>query len=516
MPLEISDPNHWYLEVSPLQFDILGGIKLDGLDRLRATLKVRPSAKASHLPLRHSLDLYNDNQLERFCRKVSQRFSLSVDAITTSFGELTESLENYRLEQLDSDTPKEETTELSEEEKQEALTFLKQKNLLKQTNELIGQSGVIGEDQNRLLMFLIFTTRKRRLPLHCISLGASGSGKTHLQDSVAKLIPEDERISMTGISDKALYYYQEGDLAHKLLLLEDLDGAQHVEYTLRELQSKQEISRPIVQKDKNGRTHTKHLHVKGPVCMGGCTTREQLYEDNANRSFLIYLDTSKQQDDRIMEYQRLMSAGKINIEEQVETRQLLQHVQTMLKPISVRNPYAEHLTLPSQVLKPRRTNAHYLHFIEAVTFYHQYQRKEQVDETTGETYIQTTLADIEQANGLMKDVLLRKSDILSQPCRQYLERLKAHLAKEKEDRFTNRSASLGLRVALSSVKRYHDQLLNHHYIKTLSRDKLQGFSYQITSPEEYETLQTHIHSAFVHALSRAQAAHQPRAAQTAK
>jgi hypothetical protein len=50
----------------------------------------------------------------------------------------------------------------------------------------------------------------------------------------------------------------------------------------------------------------------------------------------------------------------------------------------VRNPFAESLHIPDEVFKPRRSNAHYLAFIEAVTFYHQYQREKQYDKDTGE------------------------------------------------------------------------------------------------------------------------------------
>ncbi len=68
--------------------------------------------------------------------------------------------------------------EMTARETKEAETFLKKKNLLEKTNELIGKSGVIGEHTNRLLMYLIFTSRKTNNPLHCISLGSSGVGKT--------------------------------------------------------------------------------------------------------------------------------------------------------------------------------------------------------------------------------------------------------------------------------------------------------------------------------------------------
>lgn len=35
-------------------------------------------------------------------------------------------------------------------------------------------------------------------------------------------------------------------------------------------------------------TRTVTLTVNGPVTAAGCTTQEKVYEDNANRSFLIY------------------------------------------------------------------------------------------------------------------------------------------------------------------------------------------------------------------------------------
>ena len=45
-------------------------------------------------------------------------------------------------------------------EVQEAETFLKQPQLLKATNELIGKSGMIGDEMNRLIMFFVFTSKK--------------------------------------------------------------------------------------------------------------------------------------------------------------------------------------------------------------------------------------------------------------------------------------------------------------------------------------------------------------------
>jgi DNA-binding MarR family transcriptional regulator len=263
-------------------------------------------------------------------------------------------------------------------------------------------------------------------------------------------------------------------------------------YPLRELQSKQRISKTVTIKDRNGRTRTIHLKVHGPVTIAGCTTQESLYEDNANRSFLIYLDETAEQDERIMAYQRQLSAGKIDVSAEGQARRLLQHAQRVLQPVSVRNPYAEQLHIPREVFKQRRSNAHYLAFIEVVTFYHQYQRERKVDEGSGEIYIETTLEDIREANALLKEILLRKSDELNGATRNYLEALKAWLQENKQSSFTNAQVRSRLRIPVSTVKRYHLALLQAGYIKRIPDPATRTYRYEIVSYEEYRQLQDSI------------------------
>ena len=85
-----------------------------------------------------------------------------------------------------------------------------------------------------------------------------------------------------------------------------------------------------------------------------------------------------------MDHQRMASAGKLDEQDQTRARESLKDVQRVLRPVRVINPFAEYLELPRSVFKPRRTNSHYLQFIEAVTFYKQCQREQQANEETGE------------------------------------------------------------------------------------------------------------------------------------
>jgi hypothetical protein len=357
---------------------------------------------------------------------------------------------------------------------------------------------------NRLIMWLIFTSRKTSKPLHIISMGSSGTGKSHLQEKVSELIAEEDKIEITALTENAFYYFDKAALGHKLILIEDLEGIWKALYPLRELQSKQRISKTVTIKDSSGNTKAIHLKVHGPVCIAGCTTRENLYEDNANRCFLINLDESGTQDERVMEYQRKISAGKINTAEENQARQLLQNVQSVLQPITVINPFAEQLKIPNEVFKKRRTNAHYLAFIEVITFYKQYQKEQQVNEYTGEIFIETTIEDIAEANELLKQILLRKSDELNGATRNYFEQLKQMLTASSQSSFTNTSVRNQLRIPVSSVKRYNAALLASGLIRKVENRHTRAFYYEIVSQEEYRALQNSIATALDEALQKIQ------------
>ena len=261
--LNTTNPNNYQYKTKYLEIHILGGLKTGKLESLRITLSVKKNTSAQIL--RHSIDLYNDNQVEKFVRRCAERLEIGTSIVRKTLQELTHELENYRfiLLQKMEESHKPFTKELTASEIKQAEDFLKKRELLANTNEYIGRSGVIGEETNRLLMYLLFTSRKTNNPLHCISLGSSGVGKTHLQSKVAELIPQEDKVEITVLSANAFYYFNRTELQNKLILIEDLDGAESVLYPLRELQSKKRITKTVVHKDSKGTTKTIHLTVEG-------------------------------------------------------------------------------------------------------------------------------------------------------------------------------------------------------------------------------------------------------------
>ena len=490
-----SNPNHYTFTTELAEFHILGGLSVHGLDRMRVTIKVNRIDNEFHA-LRHNVDLYNSNQVEKLVRRIAEYLEVGTSILRRSLQQLINQLEHYRLELLAKENDEEVYEyKMNKKERRQAIDTLRSPKLIEKTNRLIGGSGVIGEENNRLFMFLIFTSRLMENPLHCISFGSSGVGKTHLQSKVASLIPDEHKVELTVLSANAFYYFKKHELKNKLVLIEDMDGAEEVLYPLRELQTKKRIVKSVVQKGIGGEGKTKSLVVEGPVSVAGCTTQESIYEDNSNRSFLLYIDESEEQDEHIMAYQRKASAGKINVGDELEAANILRNVQRLLKPVRVINPFAEHLVLPKSVFKPRRSNAHYLQFIEAVTFYHQHQRESQFDIQTGEEYIETTLEDIKIANDLIKDTLLRKSDPLNGATRNYLEGLKTHLRRKKDTVYSNAEIRKELRIKESTLRRYHQLLLNEGYIKRRSDLDKDSFCYEIVDVEEFKHLEDMVNKA---------------------
>ena len=79
--LNTTNPQNIEYKTEEITVAILGGIKLDGLDRMRVTLKITvhnrkydlylDNPEIAALTLRHNIDLYNDTQVEKLVRKTA-------------------------------------------------------------------------------------------------------------------------------------------------------------------------------------------------------------------------------------------------------------------------------------------------------------------------------------------------------------------------------------------------------------------------------------------------------------
>lgn len=85
--LDTSNPYNYSYPAKSLEIHILGGIKTNKLESLRVTLSIQ-KLKAHNI-LRQSIDLYNDNLVEKLVRKCAERLEIGTSAIRKDLQSLT-------------------------------------------------------------------------------------------------------------------------------------------------------------------------------------------------------------------------------------------------------------------------------------------------------------------------------------------------------------------------------------------------------------------------------------------
>jgi len=487
--LDTTNPEQIIYESETLKATIWGGIEKENLSRLKVSLHIKNKTD-KYKSFRDDVNLYSHGSMQKLVQNIAETLELSTGLVIKTLTDLTEKLEEYRLqertEHVRASKPKQ--YEMSETEKAEATAFLKDKNLIQNTLNGIEKSGLVGEQNNGLLLFLLYLSRFFDEPLHAIIFGKSGSGKTYLQTKVSECLPEESVRTITSLTENTLYYSAKDFWKHKVLLIEDLEGVYNAFLPLREFMSKQSITKLTTDKDAKGNNVQKILTVEGPICVSGATTMESIYEDNANRSYLLHVDESPNHLAEVLNFQRQQQAGLINETNQTGARLVLRNSQRLLKQVKVINRYATDLVIPDCVFKKLRTNMHYLRLIEIITFYHQQQRPWKKN-PNNEYYIETSLTDIEWANYLVKETLLRKSDELNGETRQFFETLKNLVQKDnpKQTAFLARDIRHTLRMHPMKLTRLLSQLESRNLIKRIS-SRQSGYEYEITSFEDYELL----------------------------
>jgi DNA primase catalytic core len=487
--LDTANPEQIIYENTELKVTIWGGIEKENLSRLKVSLHIKNKTD-KYKSFRDDVNLYSHGSMQKLVQNIAETLELSTSLVIKTLTDLTEKLEEYRLqertEHVKALQPK--LYEMSEAEKAEATAFLKDKDLIQNTLQAIEKGGLVGEQNNGLLLFLLYLSRFFDEPLHAIIFGKSGSGKTYLQTKVSECLPEESVRTITSLTENTLYYSAKDFWKHKVLLIEDLEGVYNAFLPLREFMSKQSITKLTTDKDAKGNNVQKILTVEGPICVSGATTMESIYEDNANRSYLLHVDETPNHLAEVLQFQRKQQAGLINESTQTGARLVLKNSQRLLKQVKVINHYATDLVIPDCVFKKLRTNMHYLRLIEIITFYHQQQRQWKKSQS-GEYYIETSLTDIEWANHLVKETLLRKSDELNGETRQFFETLKTLVKKNnpKQTAFLARDIRHTLRMHPMKLTRFLIQLESRNLLKRIS-SRQSGYEYEITSFEDYELL----------------------------
>jgi DNA primase len=422
----------WFLDIEGREYRVSGLEKTLGTDALKIALRLR-AGERFHLD---QVDLCRDAERRRFIERAAEETGLTNDLLKRDVARLLLAVEQAQMELA---KPSENVTAavtLSPEEREAALTWLREPNLIGRLREAFHQAGIIGEESNTLVAYLAGVSRKLERPLAIIIQSASAAGKTTLMDAVLSFFPEEERVKYSAMTGQSLYYLGETSLKHKILAVVEEAGAERASYALKLLQSEGELTIASTGKDpQTGKMVTQEYHVEGPVMIFLTTTAIDLDEELQNRCLTLAVDESAEQTGRIhrVQRERRTLAGLVAHEERKDLLKQLRNAQRLLQPLHVVNPFAPALTFATARTRNRRDHEKYLTLIDAIALLHQHQRETRTL-PSGQRFIEVTLDDIALTNELAPEMLGRSLDELPPQTRRLLAHIRELMKQKRKER----------------------------------------------------------------------------------
>jgi DNA primase len=446
--------------------------KTVGTDALKIALRLR---QGEHFHL-DQVDLGRDMERRRFIERAAEETGLTTDLLKRDLGRLLLAVEQAQMELA---KPQEQTAHvvtLSPEERDAALKWLREPNLIGRLREAFHQAGIIGEEGNTLVAYLAGVSQKLARPLAVIIQSASAAGKTTLMDAVLSFFPEEERVKYSAMTGQSLYYLGETSLKHKILAVVEEAGAERASYALKLLQSEGELTIASTGKDPaTGKLVTQEYHVEGPVMIFLTTTAIDLDEELQNRCLTLAVDESAEQTQRIhrLQRERRTLAGLVAHQERTDLLQKLRNAQRLLSPLPVVNPFAPALTFVTARTRNRRDHEKYLTLIDAIALLHQHQRTHGQHAVNGRSidFIEVTLEDIALANELAHEVLGRSLDELPPQTRRLLGHIRELVMKQRQPRGAKAAPTFSRRElrevcgwSLTQVRVHLERLVELEYL----------------------------------------------------
>jgi hypothetical protein len=234
---------------------------------------------------------------------------------------------------------------------------------------------VIGENPNKVLLFLIGLTSHMRKVLGAIIMGESSTGKSHLMNSVLKFFSNvEEYTRITEASPDRLAQ----DFSHKILKVGELHGTEKAQSSLRVWISEGKLRLLTTTRGEDGKITTEVLETNGVPCFITTTTSVNPDEELLNRLFLISIDESESQTRQVLEYEAQEFIDP-DFESKMQLPQILIDALNFLALTAFKEvliPFADQLAtkFPSGSVKARRDFKKLLNIVGAVAYLHQFQR----------------------------------------------------------------------------------------------------------------------------------------------
>ncbi len=220
---------------------------------------------------------------------------------------------------------------------------------------------------------------------HIIVMGKSGTGKTHLVNTVCSLQPPEFLVRMTAMSPKALVRRSKESLKNRVVQLgervrDDGDGDGNVTSMIRQFISDNEYVYEVVT-TRDGSAARDRFHIVGPTSFVETTTSRNIFAEDESRMLKVTLPSSVQLSESICGFLLDCAAGQPNTQQSAERlRRVAWTVFRQLKPRKVVIPREASGDEIKQVVDMRAPDAprafeKILSMVKAHALLHQFRRE---------------------------------------------------------------------------------------------------------------------------------------------
>ena len=391
----------------------------------------------------------------------------------------------------------EESKKMSEEDKQEALDFLKRPDIDEIIIKDISEVGYVGENANKLFQYLVATSRKLDSPLSTIIKSPSAWGKSALLNVVKELMPTEDVEYYTRLTKEALAYMKNKTLKNKWLIVMERKGSEEGDYNIRIMQSEKEIVIAVpVKNPVTGQIETEDIKVEGPIAYSESTTQTVLNNENETRVFDIYLDGSEEQT-KLIKRRQAEDATLEGILRQYRISPVIrkhQNAQRLLQTHIVEIPYAKLIRFPTADPTSRRHRPKFQELIKVIAFLRQYQKEVREANEKGSTinYIQADLKDYQIAWKYGREILGATLAPLPKLSRDMLRSIrdgvktnaKDSSKKSSEVEFTRKEVAVWVGRDESYVRTHIAPLEKNEYLQIKEGGQGKAYKYLLAAVDE--------------------------------
>ena len=434
----------------------------------------------------NSLDLFNPKTKTSFIKYAALELEINEDVIKEDLGKMVSTLDSLLQKQLDKNSKPEKKKEYFTDIAitYQARTFLQDPMFIVQFVKDVEQCGFVGEPLNAFFGFIATLSRWLDYQIHIIIQSESSAGKSTFLNLLHDFTPPEDRIYSTQLTPRSLYY-DDGSLIRKSYFIAEANGLKEAEFPIMQMMSEGKLSIDYTKNDpKTGENKRDSHEAKGPVQFNITEPEESLNEQMINRSVTLFLNMSKAQTEKILDYQRrLYSPEGLKLRKQKEKLSIFyQHVQREIKPLEVLNFYSPFLDYDADDHLARRNNRKYLTIVNLVTLIHQHQRE--IIDNNGKQCIKTHIIDIAISHFIFRRLFKNSLDDLPVQSRNLLNILIKHfLEKSKKEHiefnkipFYRKEVCKVSRLSMTRVHEHIRKLMFNEYL--VDRRDASGIAYR--------------------------------------